>query len=72
MNTLLVVTAALAVLVLVVGVVLLCWWVKDDAQPPQSYDPVINIDQWTEARRRRLADLQYPTAKFIEARRTRR
>lgn len=70
MTIYLLVTVGLAVLVLVVGISLLCWWVTEDrGAPPQPSDPLVNIDQWTEERRRRLADLQQPAAKFIEARR---
>ena len=65
---LLIITVAVAVLVVVIGVSLLCWWIKDDAVL-HSHDPVINIDQWTEERRQHLADLHRPAAKFIEARR---
>lgn len=72
MNTLLVITLLVAVLVWVLGVAVLCWWVEDDlvAEPPS--ESVTNIDMWTEERRQRLADLQRPAAKFIDARRTRR
>ena len=71
MMTVLSVTVVLAVLVLIVSGLLLCWWITEDALPSSS-DPVVKLDEWTEERRKRLADLQHPAAKFIEARRKQR
>ena len=67
MTTLLAIVAGLAVLIVVAGLLVLRWWAMDELGA--QHDPVVNIDQWTDARRRRLVEFQRPAAKGIDARR---